>query len=103
MGIKSFSKFSTPSIIKMKDLEGKIIAVDSSVIAYQAALGAKSISTLTDSQGNSSLHISVIMAKVLNFKQNNTGQIWVFDFHENPVDVYYEYRDIDFNISFLEV
>lgn len=83
MGIKLFSKFSTPSIIKMKDLEGKVIAVDSSVVAYQAALGAKSISTLTDLQGNSSIHISVIMAKVLNFKQNNTGQIWVFDFHEN--------------------
>jgi len=66
----------------MKDLKGKVIVVDASVVMYQAALGAKSVSTLTDSQGNSSLHISVIMAKVLNFKQNNTGQIWVFDFHE---------------------
>jgi 5'-3' exonuclease len=83
MGIKSFSKFSSPSIINMKDLTGKIIAIDASVVAYQAALGAKSINTLTDSYGNSSMHISVIMAKVLNFKQNNTGQIWVFDFHEN--------------------
>jgi 5'-3' exonuclease len=83
MGIKSFSKFSPPSIINMKDLEGTVIAVDASVIAYQAALGAKSISTLTDPQGNSSLHISVIIAKVLNFKYNNVGQIWVFDFHEH--------------------
>jgi 5'-3' exonuclease len=80
MGIKSFSKLVSPVDIKLKDI--KSVAVDASVIMYQAALGAKSIKTLTDDMGNSTLHISVILSKVLNFKKNNIKQIWVFDFHE---------------------
>lgn len=82
MGIKSFSKFVSPKEVKLKKMQGKVLAVDASVIMYQAALGAKSIKTLTDSNGNSTMHISVIMAKILNFKKNNIKQIWVFDYHE---------------------
>jgi 5'-3' exonuclease len=82
MGIKGFSKFAKPKEIVLKDLKGDVGIIDASVILYQAALGAKSTHTLTDSSGNPTIHINVILAKALNFKKNNIGQVWVFDYRE---------------------
>jgi hypothetical protein len=85
MGIKNFSKvFGATRLVKPKDLNGKTIAIDAMTELYRAALGAKSVSTLTDSSGNPTIHISVILSNVLEFHRNNVNQIWVFDHNQNP-------------------
>jgi 5'-3' exonuclease len=66
----------------MRNLKDMTIAVDASVVAYQSALGMKSINALTDSNGNPTIHINVVIAKCLNFKKCKINQVWVFDFHE---------------------
>ena len=83
MGVKGFSKAFESKVITLKKLKNTIIAIDASVLLYKAALGAASISTLTDSNNNPTMHINVILAKILNFAVCDIGQIWVFDFHEN--------------------
>lgn len=82
MGVIGFSKTFEPRLIKPKDLKNLTIAIDASVLIYKAALGAASIKTLTDVDDNPTLHISVILAKALNFEKVRAGQVWVFDFHE---------------------
>lgn len=82
MGIKGFSKTFAPSVIKMKDLKNLRGSFDASVILYQSALGMNSINGLTDSSGAPTLHINVIISRILNFIENNTGQVWVFDYYE---------------------
>ena len=85
MGIKGLSKVIESNDIKLKDLSGTCIAIDASIIVYKAALGAKNIKTLTDKDGNPTLHINVIIAKCLNFYKHNIKQLWVFDHNEiNP-------------------
>jgi 5'-3' exonuclease len=87
MGIKNFSKvFNHNGAIKIKDLSGKTIAIDVMHKLYQAALGAKSVSTLTDSEGRPTIHINVILSNILEFKRNNVNQIWVFDYQYDPND-----------------
>lgn len=93
MGIKNFTKIFEGKEIKINQLNPVIknIAVDASILAYQASLCLKNIGALTDSNGNSTIHINVIIAKCVNFKKNNLNQFWVFDYHEkgytNPVKV----------------
>lgn len=82
MGIKDFSKVFKPAIIKPTDLKNMVGAFDASVILYQSALGMQSVKGLTDSLGNPTIHINVLLLRVLNFIKNNTGQIWVLDYHE---------------------
>lgn len=82
MGIKGFSKTFEPTPIKLKDLKDCNLAIDASILLYKAALGAKSINTLTDSLDNPTLHINVIISKILKFAQYNINQIWCFDYHE---------------------
>jgi hypothetical protein len=87
MGIKNFSKtFLANRVVKIKDLAGKTIAIDAMTEIYRAALGAKSVSTLTDRYGNSTLHISVILANVIEMQKQGITQIWVFD-HDQSADV----------------
>jgi len=82
MGIKGFSKTFVPRIIKQKDLKNLTGALDASVILYQSCLGMSIIKGLTDSSGTPTLHINVIIARVLNFIKSSVGQVWVFDYHE---------------------
>ena len=82
MGIKGFSKTFVPRIIKQKDLKDLTGALDASVILYQSCLGMSTIKGLTDSSGTPTLHINVIIARVLNFIKSSVGQVWVFDYHE---------------------
>lgn len=85
MGIKNFSKaFKACRTVKIKDLAGKTIAIDAMTELYRAALGAKSISSLTDANGKPTMHISVIIANILEFYKCNVGQIWVFDHDQDP-------------------
>ena len=85
MGIKNFSKaFKHTRIVKYKDLKGQIIAIDAMTELYRAALGAKTLSTLTDASGNPTLHISVILSIVIDLQYNGVTQIWVFDYEQDP-------------------
>ena len=82
MGVKSFSKIFEGKEVNMKDLKNRNIIVDASVIAYQASLGIKNNKTLTDSEGNPTIHINVVIAKCLNFRKHKMKQLWIFDYHE---------------------
>jgi hypothetical protein len=82
MGIKNFSKIFEGREIKLKSLKNKCIAVDASIIMFKSCLGINNINGLTDSDGNSTIHINVIISKILNFKKNYIDQRWVFDFYE---------------------
>lgn len=82
MGIKDFSKVFRSvdeGKTKLKDLSGKVIAVDGSTEIYRAALGMKSVRGLTDASGKPTLHLSVIINNIIAFKKNNIKQIWIFD------------------------
>lgn len=83
MGIKGFSKTFEPRDIKQKELKDLVGAIDASVILYQSCLGMSSVKGLTDSSGTPTLHINVIIARVLNFIKDSIGQVWVFDYHEH--------------------
>ena len=96
MGIKGFSKTFEPIIIKQNDLKGLTGAIDASVILYQSCLGMSSVSGLTDSLGTPTLHINVIISKVLNFIKSNITQIWVLDFHDD------DYKNSDKEIELLK-
>ncbi len=82
MGIKGFSKVFTAKVISQKDLKNLNGAFDASVILFQSCLGMTSVNGLTDSSGNPTLHINVIISRVINFIKGSIGQVWVFDFHE---------------------
>ncbi len=85
MGIKNFSKaFKAVRTVKYKDLKGQKIAIDAMTEIYRAALGAKSVATLTDAHGNPTMHINVILAIVNEMHRNNIRQVWVFDHDQDP-------------------
>ena len=83
MGIKGFSKTFIPKQIKPKDIKNLTGAFDASVILFQSCLGMTSVTGLTDINGNPTLHINVIISRVINFIKDSVGQVWVFDFHEH--------------------
>lgn len=85
MGIKNFSKtFKAVRTVKYKDLKGQTIAIDAMTELYRAALGAKTVATLTDAYGNPTLHISVILSIVTELHRSGVKQIWVFDHNQDP-------------------
>lgn len=85
MGIKNFSKtFNAVRTVKYKDLRGKTIAIDAMTELYRAALGAKTVATLTDKYGKPTMHISVILSIVVELQLNDVNQIWVFDYDQDP-------------------
>mgnify|MGYP003552375064 CR=1 FL=1 len=85
MGIKNLSKaFKAVKTVKYKDLKGQTIAIDAMTELYRAALGAKTIATLTDASGNPTLHINVILSIVIDLHRNGVKQIWVFDHNQDP-------------------
>lgn len=65
-------------------MTGMTIAIDAMTEIYRAALGAKSIGTLTDPSGKPTIHINVILANVLEFQRQGVNQIWVFDHNQDP-------------------
>lgn len=87
MGVKGFSKTFLPKrVVKLKDFSGKRIVIDASTEIYQASLGGKSIGTLTDPNGNPTMHINTIIARILEFHKYNIDQIWVFDHAEDGAE-----------------
>jgi 5'-3' exonuclease len=84
MGIKKFSTaFDESSTVTIKDLAGKRLAIDAMPEIYRAALGAKSVKTLTDRHGNPTMHISVILANIIEMQRYGIQMIWVFDHDKN--------------------
>jgi 5'-3' exonuclease len=84
MGIKNFSKVFTESrVIKIKDLSKKRVAIDSMTEIYRSALGAKAVKTLTDHYGNPTMHLSVILANLIEMQSVGIVMTWVFDHDQN--------------------
>lgn len=85
MGVKQFFNLFDKSIvneIKIKELNGKTIAIDCMTEIYRCSLGFKgqsSQSLLTDSNGKSTMHINTIFMTALKFKKAGVTQIYVFD------------------------
>ena len=71
MGVKNFSKIFAGVEVKFAQLKNTSVAIDASILAYQSALCLRNISALTDADGNSTIHINVIISKCINFKKNN--------------------------------
>lgn len=93
MGIKGFSKTFAPRIIKQTDLKKTTCVIDTSIFLYQSCLGMSSVKGLTDSAGNPTIHINVLIARILNFIKSNIRQIWVIDYYEkgySPIDKEHE-------------
>jgi 5'-3' exonuclease len=85
MGWRFFSQIFTPTrVVKYKDMSGMTIAIDAMTELYRAALGAKSVSTLTDANGNPTLHISVVLSIIIELQKQGVRQIWVFDHNQDP-------------------
>jgi 5'-3' exonuclease len=83
MGVKDFSKvFKHKRTITLKDYKNKTLAIDAMTELYQASLATKSTHTLTDADGNPTIHLSIILSRVLEMAKYNIKQIWVFD-HNN--------------------
>jgi hypothetical protein len=85
MGIKGFSQiFKAVQTVKSKDLKGETIVIDTNSELMRAALGAKSTHVLTDSNGNPTLHISVLLAVILDFYVNHVDLVFGFDHNQDP-------------------
>jgi flap endonuclease-1 len=65
--------------IKLQELKGARICVDASGIIYSSILALENITALTDTQGKPTAHINIILNKVIQLKQAEIDQIWIFD------------------------
>lgn len=84
MGVKNFSKLVSGTEIKLASLKGQTLALDASFLLWNAALGMNSVSGLTTSAGIPTVHISVLVSKIINMCKENIRIIVVFDhFDEN--------------------
>lgn len=81
MGISSFVKlFPSNKEIKLKDLKGKRIVIDAMSEIYRCSLGISKMNQLTDSDGNSTIHINgILLGVILKLKSFGIEQYWVFD------------------------
>lgn len=83
MGVKDFSKvFKHKRTITLKDYKNKTLAIDAMTELYQASLATKSTHTLTDAEGNPTIHLSIILSRIIEMAKYNIKQLWVFD-HNN--------------------
>jgi hypothetical protein len=92
MGIKNFTKlFKSSTEIKLtgalREFKNKNIVVDAMAEIYRCALGAPTIDTLTDKNGQPTIHINSIMLGVI-FKLKKAGalQYWIFDHNSHTSD-----------------
>lgn len=89
MGVKDFSKtFKYKSIVKLSDLKNKTIAIDAMTEIWRVALGGNSVKTLTDKDGNPTLHINSILNNIVKWYKAGIKSIWIFD-HTNETNEYH--------------
>jgi len=82
MGIKNFTKvfpLLEKNRVVFKDYKGKTIIIDVMIELYRSMLGISNRQTLTDKQGNPTIHISVLLCLILELYKAGVGQIWCFD------------------------
>ena len=86
MGIKNLTKVlndKTPTAIEkldIKQLKGKVIAIDTSIILYQYVTAIRSSgSDLLDKNNNSTSHIMGILTKTLNYLKAGIIPVHIFD------------------------
>jgi flap endonuclease-1 len=80
MGVK-FKDIITPEDISFKDLDGKIIAIDSSNTLYQFLSSIRQFdgTPLMDNEGNITSHLSGILYRTSNIVDKGIKPIYVFD------------------------
>ena len=90
MGIKDFTKVpqfephkEISKIEKLKEQAPKIkgLVVDGNIEIHRASLGGPKVKTLTDANGNPTLHISVLLSNIMKYISLDIDQVWIFDFH----------------------
>jgi flap endonuclease-1 len=85
MGIRYLNKFITENSvngstkINISDLEGKVIAIDTSLILYQFLIAFKSHDDLINNDGKVTTHIHAILTKILSYIKKKIHPIFVFD------------------------
>lgn len=85
MGIKNLYKFiltnNLEKIEDFKDFDGKIIAIDISILLYQVVISTRGFSGTdhTDPQGEISTHILGLFNKTINLLKRNIIPVYVFD------------------------
>jgi 5'-3' exonuclease len=83
MGIKNLSKvFNPDSILKIDQIVDEELAVDAMNLIYRASLATASVATLTDPQGNPTVHIKTILAQIVALLQRGNTLTFVFDSRE---------------------
>lgn len=65
--------------VRLKDLKNERVCVDASGMIYSAILAMAHINSLTDSEGNTTAHITTIFNKIFQLKNAGVKQIWIFD------------------------
>ncbi|WP_066973616.1 flap endonuclease-1 [Methanobrevibacter filiformis] len=80
MGVK-FKDIVTPQKINLKDLEGKIIAIDAANTLYQFLSGIRQRdgTPLTDSRGNITSHLTGLLYRTSSIVEKGIKPIYVFD------------------------
>lgn len=83
MGVKDFTKVfpDVETVVKWNELRGKTIAMDA-MHELWSSLTAISFNPLTDSKGNITGHIKILMNKVVKYTSFGITPVYVFD---NPV------------------
>lgn len=90
MGIKNFSQTFKPiKTINFKDIKNTRIAFDIMSELWRASLGTKNIKTLTDKNGNSTVHISVMLANIIQLAKNKVEIIGCFDYNKKSDETYH--------------
>ncbi len=79
MGIKQFFKLFKGHKISLNDIEDSTIAVDCMPLLYRSLLGMPNTHSLTDADGNSTVHINYLLLMITKFQKHNINQIYVFD------------------------
>lgn len=89
MGIKDFFKIvydpngrtyaGLSNEIDLKSYAGKRIAVDAMFMIYSSFLAMKDWKSLTDDDGNPTIHIKTAVAQIAIFRSFSIEMIWIFD------------------------
>ncbi len=88
MGINKFRTLFQPTatIKGFRTLKDATIVVDGSGEIHRAIKGTQSVNQLTSADGERTQHINVILANILERRQLNIQEIWIFDNPESNVD-----------------
>lgn len=67
------------NMVSLKKFKDTRICIDASLIIYQSILALEKVNSLTDKEGNTTVHLNTIFNKILQLKTAGATQIWVFD------------------------